>query len=105
MTPEIRDRWARAKEETERELPELRALGEHMREAAAEDTLSGHLRRAIHRSAHELADTATAAGISTSELNEFLAGERTLRSDVLDRLAAAVDFPQTISQPAAADNA
>jgi hypothetical protein len=95
MTPELRERWERAKRATEAELPELQKLGEHMREAAREDTLSGHLRRAIHRSPHELADVAAAAGISLPELTEFLSGERTLRSDVLDRLAALVGFPQT----------
>lgn len=92
MTPELRQRWERARQETERDLPELRKLGERMREAAMEDTLSGHLRRAIHRNSRELADIAFAAGISSSELSEFLSGERTLRSDVLDRLGAAVDF-------------
>ncbi len=30
------------------------------------------------------------AGITTQQLSDFLAGDRTLRSDVLDRLTAAV---------------
>jgi len=103
MTPELRARWERAKQETEAELPELLELGRRMREAGSEDTLSGHLRRAIHRSPRELADIAAAVGISAVQLNEFLSGERTLRSDVLDRLACAVDFARTLSQPSATD--
>jgi hypothetical protein len=105
MSPELRERWERAKRETEAELPDLIELGRRMREAGAENTLSGHLRRAIHRSSKELADIAVAAGIAPLELNEFLAGERTLRSDVLDRLAAVVDFSQTLTRVSADDKA
>lgn len=92
MTPELRERWERAKRETQAELPELLEMGRRMREASAENTLSGALRRAIHHSGRELADIATAAGITALELNEFLSGDRTLRSDVLDRLGCAVSF-------------
>lgn len=99
MTPELRDRWQSAKQETEAELPELLDLGRRMHEASAENTLSGHLRRAIHRSPKELTDIAGTAGITPLHLNEFLSGERTLRSDVLDRLAAAVDFSQALAHP------
>jgi hypothetical protein len=74
----------------EQELPELAARDARMREAAVEDTLSGHLRQAIHQSRRPLRDIAREAGISTALLGDFLDGERTLRSDVLDRLAQAV---------------
>jgi hypothetical protein len=92
MTPELRERWQLAVRETEAELPELLDMGERLREAACEDTLSGHLRRAIHRSRHRLEAIAESAGIAVEDLNLFLSGERTLRSDVLDRLALAVEF-------------
>ena len=72
------------------ELPELAERDARMREAAAEDTLSGHLRRAIHRSRRPLRDIAREAGIPTTALCDFLEGERNLRSDVLDRLTHAV---------------
>lgn len=98
MTPELHERWQRAQQETQAELPDLLELGRRMREASAENTLSGHLRRAIHRSRQELAEIAAAAGITALELNEFLTGDRTLRSDVLDRLASAVNFSQALSQ-------
>jgi hypothetical protein len=74
----------------EQELPELADRDVRMREAADEDTLSGHLRRAIHDSRRPLRDIARDAGISTTSLCDFLEGERTLRSDVLDRLTQAV---------------
>jgi len=92
MTPELRERWQLAVRETEAELPELLGMGERLYEAACEDTLSGHLRRAIHRSRHRLEAIAESAGIAVEDLNLFLSGERTLRSDVLDRIALAVDF-------------
>ncbi len=72
------------------ELPELVERDERMQEAAAEETLCGHLRRAIHQSRRPLRDLARDAGISTTLLCDFLEGERTLRSDVLDRLTHAV---------------
>ncbi len=74
----------------EEELPELADRDSRMREAADEDTLSGHLRRAIHHSRRPLRDIGREAGISTILLCDFLEGERTLRSDVLDRLTQAV---------------
>ena len=72
------------------ELPELHRRDARLQEAAAEETLCGHLRRAIHQSRRPLADIAAAAGVSTGVLCGFLEGERTVRSDVLDRLAQAV---------------
>ncbi len=74
----------------EQELPDLAGRDARMREAAEEDTLSGHLRRAIHGSRRPLRDIGREAGISTTLLCDFLEGERSLRSDVLDRLAQAV---------------
>jgi hypothetical protein len=74
----------------EQELPELADRDVRMREAADEDTLTGHLRRAIHHSRRPLRDIGREAGISSVLLCDFLEGERTLRSDVLDRLAQAV---------------
>ncbi len=96
MTPELRERWRNAVRETEAELPELLGLGERLQEAAREDTISGHLRRAVHHSRLRLEAIAAAAGIPVESLNAFLSGEHTLRSDVLDRLALAVDFTQSL---------
>jgi len=80
-----------------KELPELRERDARMQDAAAEGTLCGHLRRAIHQSRRPLADIARQAGISSIVLCDFLEGARTLQSDVLDRLtqAAAIDISLT----------
>jgi hypothetical protein len=61
-----------------------------MEEAARENSLSGHLRNAIHRSGRPLKKIAADAGLHAFLLCDFLEGTRTLRSDVLDRLAQAV---------------
>jgi hypothetical protein len=69
------------------ELPEMIARDQMRKEAQEEPTLSGELRRAIHASALSLAEIAARARVPALALDEFLTGERTLRSDVLDRLA------------------
>ena len=69
------------------ELPEMVARDQMRKEAREEATLSGQLRRAIHASELSLSVIAAQAGITPLLLDEFLTGERTLRSDVIDRLA------------------
>jgi hypothetical protein len=91
----------RDREAIRQELPELAERDARMCGAAAENTLSGHLRQAIHRSHRPLDDIARDAGISTAVLCVFLEGERTLRSDVFDRLAQAVGVTVSLAPPAA----
>ena len=79
------------------ELPELHERDTRMHEASGEDTLCGHLRRVIHKSRRPLSEIAGEAGISTAILCGFLEGERTLRSDVLDRLTQAVGVSVTMT--------
>jgi hypothetical protein len=69
------------------ELPDLVARDQLRKEAREEPTLSAELRRAVHASDKPLSAIAAQAGISAIHLDEFLTGERTLRSDVMDRLA------------------
>jgi hypothetical protein len=90
VSPELLEQLRRDRARIAEELPELGARHERMTEAKAEDTFSGHLRQAIHRSGRLVRDLAAEAGISSQVLCEFLEGTRTLRSDVLDRLAQAV---------------
>src|SRR5437867_4108209 len=78
------------REKIARELPELLERGQRLEEAAAENSLCGHLRRALHRSRQPLEKIAKAVGLDVFVLCDFLEGTRTLRSDVLDRLAQAV---------------
>src|SRR5260370_38400797 len=69
------------------ELPELLERGQRLDEAAAETSLSGHLRLAIHRSGRPLKKIAAEVGLDVFLLCDFLEGPPTLRSDVLGRLA------------------
>jgi transcriptional regulator with XRE-family HTH domain len=57
------------------------------KEAREEATLSGELRRAVHASDLSLSALAARVGVSPLTLDDFLTGERTLGSDVIDRLA------------------
>src|SRR5258708_36474826 len=80
----------RDREKIAAELPELLERGQRLDEAASENSLSGHLRRAIHRSGRPLKKIAAEVGLDVFVLCDFLEGKATLRSDVLDRLAQAV---------------
>jgi hypothetical protein len=89
-TPEDRERLKRLRELVAEELPELIEKGERLHEAALEDSLSGGLRRAVHASRVPLVKIASNVGIDVDELEAFLTGDATLRSDVIDRLAEAL---------------
>ena len=89
-SPELLEQLRRERALVADELPELSERHDRMVEAKGEDTFSGHLRQAIHRSGRLVRDLAAEAGVSSQVLCEFLEGTRTLRSDVLDRLAQAV---------------
>jgi plasmid maintenance system antidote protein VapI len=54
--------------------------------AQNEDTFSGELRRRIHRGGMPITQIAKRSGISLTELDEFITGERTLSSSVIDQL-------------------
>jgi len=95
---DILTRMKQDRELVAKELPELSRRDASMREAAAENTLCGHLRRAIHDSRRPLRDIARESGISTTLLGDFLEGERTLRSDVLDRLTQALGVEVSLTE-------
>lgn len=90
ISPELLEQIRRDRELIAAELPELEDRHQCMVEAKSEVTFSGHLRQAIHASGRLVREIATDAGIPSQQLCEFLEGARTLRSDVLDRLAQAV---------------
>ncbi len=92
LTSEEQDRLRRRRGEIATELPDLIAKDRMRHEARSEPTLSGELRRAVHRSTLSLTTISQQAGIQPQILDEFLTGERTLRSDVVDRLAATLGF-------------
>jgi hypothetical protein len=92
LTLEEQNRLRRYREQIASELPELAERDRMRKEAGEEATLSGALRRAIHGSPLSLSTIAERAGISLLVLDEFLTGERTLRSDVLDRLGSVLGY-------------
>jgi hypothetical protein len=92
LTPQQRTRIERQRRRIAAELPDLIHRDQMRKEARDEPTLSGELRRAIHASSLPLAAIASQAQIPPLVLDEFLTGERTLRSDVLDRLATSLGF-------------
>lgn len=82
-----KERLKRYRQQVAQELPELQARDQMRKDAREQSTLSGDLRRAIHESGLSLAEIAARAGITPMMLDDFLTGQRTLRSDVIDRLA------------------
>jgi hypothetical protein len=90
IDPELLEQLRRDREKIAAELPELIERRKLLEEAATENSISGHLRDAIHRSGKPLRKIAAEAGLDVFALCDFLEGTRTLRSDVLDRLAQAV---------------
>lgn len=92
LTDEERDRLRHYRRQITGELPALKARTQSRKDAREESTLSGELRRSIHGSDLSLAKIAVEVGLTAEMLDEFLTGERTLRSDVMDRLALALGY-------------
>lgn len=92
LTPAEQRRLAEYREQIAKELPELQARDQMRKDARQENTLSGELRRTIQESDLSLAEIATRAGITPIMLDDFLTGERTLRSDVIDQLTIALGY-------------
>jgi hypothetical protein len=90
LTEAEKERLASHRAQIAAELPDLVARDQLRKEARDEPTLSAELRRAIHKCDMPLSKIAAQAGIPPLHLDEFLTGERTLRSDVMDRLAQAL---------------
>ena|ERR1043165_3095692 len=88
LSEDKRAQIRRAQALVKEELPELAKRLRIATEAAEENTFSGELRRAIHASGFHLNYIGERVGTTPIVIDEFLTGERTLRSDVIDRLAA-----------------
>lgn len=95
LTPAEQERLVRQRQQIAQELPEMTARDQMRKEAREEATLSGTLRRAVHASELALSVIAARAGLPPLTLDDFLTGERTLRSDVIDRLADALGYQLT----------
>jgi len=92
LTPAEQERLKQYRGQIASELPDLIARDRMRKEALEETTLSGELRRSIHASHLALSAIAAQAGVTSLMLDEFLTGERTLRSDVMDRLAKVLGY-------------
>ena len=92
LTEADKNRLQTERQQVAAELPDLIDRDRMRNEARNEPTLSGELRRAVHASELSLTAIASRAGITPLMLDEFLTGERTLRSDVLDRLAQVLGY-------------
>jgi hypothetical protein len=92
FTPEERARWEQARDAAVALEPILTQKLRRLREAAREVTFSGALRRAIHAHPKPLPIIASEAGVDARHLDEFLTGDRTLRSDTIDRLTQILGF-------------
>ena len=92
LTEAEKNRLQQYREQIAEELPDLEARDQMRKDAREEATLSGELRRAVHASGLSLAELAARIGITPIMLDDFLTGERTLRSDVLDRLAGVLGY-------------
>jgi len=95
LSPEELQRLEQHREQIAAELPEMTVRDRMRREAREQATLSGELRRAIHASESSLTAIAQRAGVPPLLLDDFLTGERTLRSDVMDRLADVLGYQLT----------
>lgn len=91
-TEEERLRLVALREKISQELPDLVARNQMREEARREPSLTGALRRAVHVSKRPLTHLAREIGIEPTALDEFLTGERNLRSDIMDRLARSVGY-------------
>ena len=87
LAPAEQQHLQRHRKQIAAEVPEMVARDQMRKDAREEATLSGELRRAIHASESSLSTIAAQVGIPPLLLDDFLTGERTLRSDVMDRLA------------------
>jgi len=92
LPPDAEQRFERYRNEVVQELPELADQHELLKEAAAEPTLSGELRRAVHACDLPLPQIALQAGMPLPLLGEFLTGEQALRLDIADKRAACFDL-------------
>ena len=90
IDPELLEQLRRDRDQIAAELPDLLERRRRLEEAASENSLTGRLRDAVHRSGRPLKKIASEIGLDVFVLCDFLEGTRTLRSDVLDRLAQSV---------------
>lgn len=88
---ELAEQLRRDRELIANERDDLERRHDLLQKASAENTLCGHLRRAVHKSGRPLKAIAAEADLDPFELCDWLEGTRSLPSEMLDRIAAAAD--------------
>lgn len=86
LTPEQQAQLKEWRAQIEEELPHLIERHRMAKAAEEEDTFSGELRRRIHRGGIPITEIARQCNVELRDLDEFLTGERTLPSSVIDQL-------------------
>ena len=86
LTPEEQARLQKERAQIAEELPQLIERGQRAKIAAEEETFSGELRRRIHKSGMPISHIAKQCNVDVMELDEFLTGDKTLSSEVINRL-------------------
>ena len=99
ISPERMEEIRRSWPALDAEADDMAQRAERMREAAAEQSLCGELRRAVHGCGIHMKTIAERVGIDAITFSEWLQGVRNLRSDVLDRVAQAVGATVSMTVP------
>lgn len=89
VPPELADQLRRDRNLIAAEREDLERRHDLLQKAAAENTLCGHLRRAVHKAGRSLTAIAEDAGLDPFELCDWLEGTQPLSSEMLDRIATA----------------
>ena len=92
FTPEERERWQQAVQETEAELPELLERDKRRQSACREQTVSGQLRRAIQSSGLRYDDVSRKIGVPVGRLADFMTGDAPLDSETFDKLSTLLNL-------------
>lgn len=98
LTEAEQERLRRAQAAVADELPDLIRRDQLRTDAAREPTFSGELRRVIHQGDLTLNELAEKTGTTPEILDDFLTGEGTLPSDVIDRMVEALGYRPSLTR-------
>src|ERR1019366_4953781 len=90
LTPAQQRRLENTRDLIAKELPDLIRRNQLAHDARKEKTLSGAIRRAVHKFPLSPMKIAERAGIIWNDLDDFLTAEKPLPSDAIDRLVQVV---------------
>ena len=100
FTPDLRERWEKARDLALAEKDQVREEFRLVRQASQESTFSGRLRRAIHCGPMLLDDLSARADVDIGLMADFLRGEAALDSPAIDRLVAVLGWQAIVAAEA-----